>query len=76
MLFRSDDGRVARQAIEVWLINIHKPTEGRLLGAAGTDAQGRFRLAVVVPADVELQEYDLVARFAGDGALRPSDSSW
>jgi hypothetical protein len=73
---RADGGRVARQAVEIWLIDPGEPTLGFLLGSAGTDAQGRFALAVVLPAEVELQGYDLVARFAGDAALRPSDSSW
>ena len=72
----ADGGRVARQAVELWLIDPRQPTEGRLLGQTGTDAQGRFVLSVAVPAEVDLRDYDFVARFAGDAALRPADSSW
>lgn len=72
----ADGGRVARQAVEIWLIDPRQPSTGHLLGSAGTDAHGRFALAVALPLEVKLQDYDLVARFAGDAALRPSDSSW
>lgn len=68
-------GRVSRQPIELWLIDPQKPLSGRLLGMAVTDARGRYALQLAMPADADLQVYDLVARFPGDGQLQASDSS-
>jgi hypothetical protein len=68
-------GRLARQPIEIWLIDPARPLQGRLLGFAVTDGNGVFRSRLGIPAEADLQAYDLVARFAGDARHLPSDSS-
>ncbi|MFZ4577439.1 MAG: transglutaminase domain-containing protein [Myxococcota bacterium] len=68
-------GRLGRQPIEIWLIDPARPLQGRLLGFAVTDGNGVFRSRLGIPAEADLQAYDLVARFAGDARHLPSDSS-
>jgi hypothetical protein len=63
-----------RLPVEVWLIDPARPTEGRLLGTAPTDAAGRFAAELAVPADALPRAYDVVARFAGDPRRAPCDS--
>lgn len=67
-------GKVARQPVEIWLLDPANPKDGRLLGMAVTDGQGRFVAQVAVPGEVSPQAYDLVARYPGDGQQRPCDS--
>ncbi len=68
-------GKRDRLQVEIWLIDPRKPLQGRLLGVAVTAADGTFKTRVAMPADADLTAYDLVARFAGTSALRPSDSA-
>lgn len=63
-----------RLPVEVWLIDPARPSEGRLLGTAPTDAAGRFAAELAVPADALPRTYDVVARFAGDPRRAPCDS--
>jgi protocatechuate 3,4-dioxygenase beta subunit len=70
----SSDKGLARQAVEVWLIDPQRPLQARLLGALVTDAQGRYAGAVRLPVDLPPAEYDVVARFAGSAGQAPADS--
>jgi hypothetical protein len=72
---QAQGGKIARQPMELWLIDPAQPLLGRLLGVAVTDAQGKYASHLAIPTDADLQVYDLVARFAGDAGLLPSDSS-
>lgn len=72
---QAQGGRISKQPVELWLIDPSQPLKGRLLGVAVTDAQGKYALKLAIPTDADLQVYDLVARFAGDATLLPSDSS-
>lgn len=65
----------ARQlAVELWMIDPSRPTQGRLLGVLPTDDTGHFSGELPIPADLDPQVYDIVARFAGDPKRAPSDS--
>ena len=70
-------GTVRREhlQVEIWLIDPRKPLQGRLLGVAITGKDGGFATRVAMPVDGDLTAYDIVARFAGTSALRPSDSA-
>jgi transglutaminase-like putative cysteine protease len=67
--------RRERLQVEIWLIDPRKPLQGRLLGVAITGKDGSFSTRVAMPVDGDLTAYDVVARFAGTSALRPSDSA-
>ncbi len=68
-------GKVARQTIELWLIDPARPLQGLLVGVALTDAKGMFAARLGIPADAGLGVHDLVARYPGTPAQLPSDSS-
>ena len=71
----SKAARLDHLQVEIWLIDPRKPLQGRLLGVAVTSADGAFQARVAMPTDADLTAYDLVARFGGTSALRPSDSA-
>lgn len=72
---RAKSGKLGHLQVEIWLINPRKPLAGQLLGIAVTTHDGAFRTRVAMPLEADLTAYDIVARFAGTTALRPSDSA-
>lgn len=60
--------------LEVWLVDVHKPTTGALIGSAVSKPDGGFEARVQVPLDAQLGVYDLVVRFPGDTRRAPSFS--
>ncbi len=66
---------VAGKPVELWLIDPAHPLKGRLLGVAMTTGNGTYRLDLAIPADTDLQVYDLIARFPGDPHYWGSDST-
>lgn len=72
---RCAGGNVAHQAIELWLIDPRQPLAGHLVGMAVTDAHGQFTTNLGLPSDLDLQAYDLIARFPGSPKMLPSDST-
>jgi len=72
---RAPGGKVARQTIELWLIDPAQPLRGLLVGVAITDATGLFAARLAIPGDAGLGVHDLIARYPGNAAQLPSDSS-
>ncbi len=72
---RCAGGNVGHQAIELWLIDPRQPLAGHLVGMAVTDPLGLFATNLGLPSDLDLQTYDLIARFPGSAKILPSDST-
>ncbi len=70
-----DGGAKAKRRLEIWLIESRRPWLGNKLGTVMSDPNGAFTTQVHIPLDSELATYELVARFAGDRLVAPSDSS-
>ena len=67
--------RLAELPVEIWLVDVRRPTEGVQIGTAMTDAKGRFTVGVHIPLDTKLGLFDLVARFPGTARLAPDFST-
>jgi hypothetical protein len=70
-----EGGTKAKRRLEIWLIESRRPWLGNKLGTVMSEPNGAFTTQVHIPLDSELATYELVARFAGDRLVAPSDSS-